>query len=170
MQKDQIALVEAIIFASRGIKKQDLLNLTNFSEELLDKIINYLQNKYNNSEEHGIELRDIDGFFRFYSKESFSNTLSKIIKKRSLNSLSETQLEIVLLLATHKKMTKPEIDNIRGKDSYNVLKQLLSSGVIKRYKKGRGYIYSLTDVFKDETMVEELVKDLGGVNIDHSGS
>ncbi|MDN5324522.1 MAG: segregation and condensation protein [Thermosipho sp. (in: thermotogales)] len=166
MQKSQIALIEALIFASRGIKKQDLIKLANVSETELDEIIDYLQNKYNNSEEHGIELRNVDGFLRFYSKETFSEILSKIVRKRSLNNLSDTQLEIVLLLATKKKLTKTEIDNIRGKDSYIILKQLLSSGVIKRYKKGRGYIYSLTDVFKDETMIEELVKNFGGAEFD----
>ncbi|SHH16104.1 SMC-Scp complex subunit ScpB [Thermosipho atlanticus] len=170
MQKNQIALVEAMIFASRGIKKQDLQKITDISENVLDEIILQLQKKYNSSEEHGIELRNIDGFLRFYTKEQFSSEVSKIVRKRSLSSLSEAQLEIVLLLATKNKLTKSEIDGIRGKDSYNVLKQLLSSGVVKRQKKGRGYIYSLTNVFKDETMVEELVKDLGGAELDYSGS
>jgi len=166
MQKNQIALIEAIIFASRGIKKQDLEKLTSISEKDLDEIIDFLQKNYNNSEEHGIELRNIDGYLRFYSKENFSEILSKIVRKRSLNSLSNSQLEIVLLLTTRNKMTKTEIDNIRGKDSYNILKQLLSSGVIKRHKKGRAYVYSLTDVFKDETMIEELVSNLGGAELD----
>ena len=55
---------------------------------------------------------------------------------------------------------------MRGKDSTNLIKQLLISGVIKRRKSGRSFVYSLTDTFKDESMIEELIKQAGGVSFE----
>ncbi|QTA38757.1 SMC-Scp complex subunit ScpB [Thermosipho ferrireducens] len=169
MDKKLIAMVEAIIFASRGIEMEKVRQLVDCDFDTLDRVIRIIQEKYKD-EAHGIELKIIDGFLRFYAKKDYAKILSKVVKRRSLHSLTESQLEIVLLLASNKKMTKSELDNFRGKDSYAILKQLLSNGVVKRRKKGRSYIYSLTETFRDETMIDDILSDIGGVVFDSSGS
>lgn len=55
---------------------------------------------------------------------------------------------------------------MRGRDSANIIRQLLSSGVVKRRKVGRGYVYSLTETFKDESMIEELIRQAGGASFE----
>lgn len=166
MEKEKIALIEAIIFASKGISIQKLSELTNIDQDEINKIIEHLYSKYNNNSESGIELKNIDGYLKFYTKKQYSSYIEKVVKRRSLSTLTNQQLEIVILLATKKEATKKEIDGIRGKDSTNILKQLLYSGVIKRKKSGRSYIYSLTETFKEETLIEELIEELGGAQLD----
>lgn len=166
MEKEKIALIEAIIFASKGISIQKLSELTNIDQDEINKIIEHLYSKYNNNSESGIELKNIDGYLKFYTKKQYSSYIEKVVKRRSLSTLTNQQLEIVILLATKKEATKKEIDGIRGKDSTNILKQLLYSGVIKRKKSGRSYIYGLTETFKEETLIEELIEELGGAQLD----
>lgn len=159
------ALVEAIIFASRGADKETIAKLTNLGQEEIATIVEELKNSYNN-DNHGIELKEIEGYYRFYTKSQYSDTVSKVAKRRNLGSLSPSQLEIAIFLAVRRQATKLEIDSMRGKDSTNLIKQLLISGVIKRRKSGRSFVYSLTDTFKDESMIEELIKQAGGVSFE----
>ncbi|WP_448376525.1 SMC-Scp complex subunit ScpB [Fervidobacterium sp.] len=163
-----VSLIEALIFASRGISKSTLLELTEISEDELDKILEYLKAKYS-SQEHGIELKQIEDYYRFYTKPQFSDVVSKVAKRRNLGSLSPSQLEIAVFLAVRRQATKLEIDSMRGKDSSNLIKQLLVSGVIKRRKLGRTFVYSLTDTFKDESMIEELIRQAGGASFENIG-
>ncbi|ABR31151.1 transcriptional regulator [Thermosipho melanesiensis] len=166
MDSEKVAIIESLIFASKGIQKEKILEIAQVSEKDFDDIVKILEQKYNLNNESGIELRNIDGFFKFFTKKKYAIYIEKIIKRRSLNTLTTSQLEIVILLASKKKATKRQIDEIRGKDSTNILKQLLMSGVVKRRKSGRSYIYSLTDTFKEETFIEELLDELGGVHFD----
>lgn len=163
--QEQKALVEAIIFASRGIDRQTIKSLTEIPDDQLEDIIRQIFEDYS-SNEHGIELKEIEGYLRFYTKAKFSSVVSKVSKRRNLGSLSPSQLEIAIFLAVRKQATKLEIDSMRGKDSTNIIKQLLVSGVIKRRKSGRTFVYSLTDTFKDESMIEELVRQAGGASFE----
>ncbi|KAF2960979.1 SMC-Scp complex subunit ScpB [Fervidobacterium sp. 2310opik-2] len=163
--KNKKALIESIIFASRGISKENISTLTEIPLEEIELLINEIKEDYS-SEDHGIELREIEGYLRFYTKPQFSSIVSKVAKRRYLGSLSPSQLEIAIFLAVRKQATKLEIDSMRGKDSTNVIKQLLTSGVVKRRKSGRTFVYSLTETFKDESMIEELVRQAGGASFE----
>lgn len=168
--EEKIALIEALIFASRGISIQKLNEITSIKLSEIENIIDYLLKKYNDNTTSGIELKNIDGYLKFYTKKIYAPYIEKIVKRRSLNTLTNQQLEIVVLLASKEKASKREIDEIRGKDSTNILKQLLLNGVIKRRKVGRKYVYSLTETFKEETLIEELLDELGGARLDTSGN
>ncbi|MFN3691998.1 MAG: SMC-Scp complex subunit ScpB [Fervidobacterium sp.] len=161
----QKAQVEALIFASRGIDKKAIKSIVQIKDVDLEQILKELSEEYA-KDFHGIELKEIEGYFRFYTKREFSDLVSKVAKRRNLGSLSFSQLEIAIFLAVRKFATKLEIDSMRGKDSTNLIKQLLASGVIKRRKSGRTFIYSLTDTFKDESMIEELVRQAGGASFE----
>ncbi|MGC8902439.1 MAG: SMC-Scp complex subunit ScpB [Fervidobacterium sp.] len=163
--KEKLAIVEAVIFASRGIDKETISKITEISRHEVEELVETLKEKYS-SEEHGIELKEIENYLRFYTKAKFASLVSKVAKRRNLGSLSPSQLEVAIFLAVRKQATKLEIDSMRGKDSTNIIKQLLSSGVIKRRKVGRTFVYSLTDTFKDESMIEELVRQAGGASFE----
>jgi len=159
------ALIEALLFASRGITLEQLAHISGLNEDEARKILDELAEEYKKPS-HGVELKEIEGFFRFYTKREFSDWISKVARKRHLDSLTPAQLEIAIFLAVKKGATKAEIDSMRGRDSANLIRQLLSSGVVKRRKVGRGYVYSLTETFKDESMIEELIRQAGGASFE----
>jgi len=109
--KTKKALIESIIFASRGISKENISTLTEIPLEEIELLINEIKEDYS-SENHGIELREIEGYLRFYTKPQFSSIVSKVAKRRYLGSLSPSQLEIAIFLAVRKQATKLEIDSM----------------------------------------------------------
>ena len=61
------ALVEAVIFASRGITIRRLSKITGIDEERLKSTVQSIERDYS-SKDRGIELREIEGRYRFYTK------------------------------------------------------------------------------------------------------
>ncbi len=169
MTLNKKALVEAVLLASRGVNIETLKEVVSAPEEEILSIIEELKREYS-SEEHGVELKEIEGFYRFYTKPEYFKYVSKVVKRRNLGNLSSGQLEIAIFLAVRKNATKLEIDSMRGKDSAGLLKQMLESGIIRRKKQGRTFVYYLTETFKEETMIEDLIKKAGGASFDSLGS
>lgn len=159
------ALVESLIFASRGLDVGTLVEITGLDDGEVRSILSALMEDYR-SDAHGIELKEIDGYYRFYTKPDYAKYVSKVARRRNLGALSPAQLEIVVFLAARRQATKLEIDSMRGKDCAAILKQLLSSGVVRRRKVGRGYVYSLTETFREESMIDELLRQTGASNFD----
>lgn len=159
------ALVESLLFSSRGLDADTISKVTGLTPAEVRSIIERLKEVYS-APEHGVELKEIEGFFRFYTKPEYARYVSKVAKRRNLGALSTAQLEIVVFLANRKQATKLEIDGLRGKDSSALLRQLLSAGVVKRRKSGRSYVYALTEAFRDESMIEELLRQGGFTNLE----
>ncbi len=163
------ALVEAVLLASRGVNIETLKEITDTSEEEILSIIEELKKEYS-SDVHGVELKEIEGFYRFYTKPEYFKDVSKVVRRKNLGNLSSGQLEIAIFLSVRKSATKLEIDSMRGKDSSGLLKQMLESGIIRRKKQGRTFVYYLTETFKEETMIDEVIKKAGGASFDSLGS
>ncbi|HIP91958.1 MAG TPA: SMC-Scp complex subunit ScpB [Thermotoga sp.] len=150
------ALVEAVIFASRGITAERISSITGKSVEEIRKVLEEIKNEFS-SEDHGVELVEIDGHYRFYTKPIYSDYVAKITRKR-FDKLSDSQLEIVAILLVNGPLTKSEIDSFRGRDSSAILSSLYKMGVVRRKRKGRSYLYELSKSFKETTMIEETLR------------
>jgi len=150
------ALVEAIVFASRGITPERISKITGRDVVEIKKALEEIKNDFS-SEDHGVELAEIDGYFRFYTKPAYSDYVSKITRRR-FDKLSDSQLEVVAILLVNGPLTKAELDSFRGRDSSAILSSLHKMGVVRRKRKGRSYLYELSKSFKEVTMIEETLK------------
>ena len=108
------AAIEALIFASKGIKKEKLIEILNVTEEEVDNAVVEIQKRYAD-DFHGVELRNTEGLFRFYTKKKFSDLVGKFTH-RVLGKLSESQLEIVTYIAVKGSSSRRQVDNMRGKE------------------------------------------------------
>ncbi len=157
------ALVEALIFASKGITIKRLSKLTKIDEERVREIIEDLSKEYS-SQDRGIELREIEGRYRFYTKREFSDYVEKVTR-RKYSKLNAQQLEVVVIIAMNGPLTRKEIDHMRGKDSSHVLRSLREMGVVSRKRKGNRVVYDLTRGFKRSTVYEEIKSILRGEGV-----
>ena len=148
------ASVEAAIFASKGISLRKLCRIFKIKEGEMLNVIEKIKEEYS-KELHGIELREIDGKYRFYTKKEFGNIATKAAGK-SFSKLTSSQLEIVVILIMHGDLSRKEIDQIRGKDSSNILRSLVEMRVLRRKRKGRSVLYTFTRSFKESSIYEEL--------------
>ena len=154
------ALVEALIFASKGITLKKLSRITGIEEKRLEEIISSIKTFYE-SEDRGVELREVDGEYGFYTKRDYGDYVEKLLGKR-FTKLTPQQLEVVVIIAMKGPLTKSEIDSSRGKDSSNIIRTLHRMGVLRRRRKGKRILYDLSKPFKESALYEEIMERLRG--------
>ncbi len=154
------AIVEAVVFASRGITLKRLSRVTGIGEERLKEILEDLREEYS-KEEHGVELREVEGRYRFYTKKELSEYVEKVTR-RKYSKLNEQQMEVVVIIAMNGPLTRREIEEMRGKDSSAVLRSLREMGVVSRKRKGSRVLYDLTRGFKQSSIYEEILSMVRG--------
>ncbi len=154
------AAVEAVIFASKGITLKKLKKITGIEEESLKKIINDIYEECS-KDDKGIELREVEGRYRFYTKKEYSDYVEKVTR-RKYSKLNENQMEVVVIIAMNGPLSKKEIDQMRGKDSSAVIRSLREMGVVSRKRTGRSVLYNLTRGFRQSSIYEEIVSMIRG--------
>ena len=158
MKRNIMAEIEAIIFASRGVSLKKLKRVLKVPEGEIRRVIEELQNKYS-SKDHGIELREVEGRYRFYTKKDYGEVVEQALGRR-FSKLTEAQLEVVVIIVMNGSLTRSEIDRRRGKDSSAVIRTLLEMRVLRKKRRGRHVFYELTRSFKESTIYEEVLEML----------
>jgi segregation and condensation protein B len=148
-----ISSLEALLFAvgSEGLTKEELLNILEIEEKELDNLISTLNTKYE-SEDSGIELRTLGNSYKLVTKEKEKEYLKKLALETS-NNLTESALETLAIIAYNEPITRSEIDDIRGINSTQMIRNLIAKGLIETAGKsdlpGRPNLYKTTDFFLD---------------------
>ena len=148
------ALLEAIIYlADEPIRPEQIRRTLRrgISLKTLKQEIEALREKFSRPE-HGIELREIAGGYRFSTKPEHHDALKKFA--RSLvpaTRLSLAGLETLAVIAYRQPITVPEILEIRGVQASGVIKTLLDRGLVtvagRKEVIGRPILYKTTRAF-----------------------
>lgn len=152
MDKEKIkGIIEAILFASGKIVTLDELSLNLELEKTeISKIIEEMINDCKN-ENRGIEIVCINNGYAMSSKKEYHEYLYPIIDKRAKPSLSQAALEVLAIIAYNPKITRAEIENIRGVSSDASLYRLLEHNLIEEAGKlnlpGKPMAYKVTEEF-----------------------
>ena len=125
------AIIEAILFsAGREVKKNELMLSLEVSSEEIDEIITLIQEDYKN-EERGIELIKIDDGYQLCTKKDMYEYIYPVIDKRTKPNLSTASLETLSIIAYNPKITRAEIEAIRGVSADACVYKLLEYGLIE---------------------------------------
>lgn len=143
--------IEAILFATcRIVKAKELINALELSFDELTKIISEMQTEYKN-ENRGIEIVRIEDGFTLASKKSYHEYLYSLVDKRIKPKLSQASLEVLSIIAYNQRVTKADIDSIRGVDSGGSMYRLQEYNLIEQAGKadlpGKPMTYKTTDNF-----------------------
>ncbi len=159
MKTSVLGIIEAIIFASKGVTLKKLKRILKIPEDEILGALKELEKRYS-SKEHGIELREVDGRYRFYTKKDFGEFVEKAIGK-SFSKLTQAQLEVVIIIIMNGPLTRAEIERRRGKDSSGIIRSLIQAGVLRKKRRGRQILYDFTRAFKESAMYEEILGMIG---------
>ena len=145
------AIIEAILFsAGREVKKNELMLSLEVSSEEIDEIITLIQEDYKN-EERGIELIKIDDGYQLCTKKDMYEYIYPVIDKRTKPNLSTASLETLSIIAYNPKITRAEIEAIRGVSADACVYKLLEYGLIEEAGKvdlpGKPMSYKTTNQF-----------------------
>ena len=152
MEKDKIkGIIEAILFASGKIVTLDELSLNLELEKIeISKTIEEMINDCKN-QNRGIEIVCVNNGYTMSSKKEYHEYLYPIIDKRAKPSLSQAALEVLAIIAYNPKITRAEIENIRGVSSDASLYRLLEHNLIEEAGKldlpGKPMAYKVTEQF-----------------------
>ncbi len=120
------------------------------SDEVIS-IINKMQDDYK-CENRGIEIIKVeDGYQLATKKKEMYEYLYPIFDKRSKPNLSNASMETLAIIAYNPKITRAEIEAIRGVNSDGTIYKLLEYNLIENVGKadlpGRPTMYSTTENF-----------------------
>lgn len=143
-------VIEAIMFAlGREISTKELSNTLEINEEDVIRAIESLKEKYN--ENNGVKLVEVNGMFQLVTNNKYYEYVNKFVENTKRQNLSVSAQETLSIIAYNPKITKTEIENIRGVNSDFAVSRLLECGLIEEVARlnlpGRPAAYSVTNEF-----------------------
>ena len=145
------AIIEAILFAcGREVKIQELMSALELGSNEILELIEEMKNEYEKAG-RGIEIIKVNDAIQLTTKKEYYEYIYPIFDKRSKPNLSNAALETLSIIAYNPKITKAEIESIRGVGSdgtiYKQLEYNLIENVGKADAPGRPSMYSVTNEF-----------------------
>ena len=145
------SIIESILFAAgRTVSIEELQMVLETSKEELEFLAQEMQNEYEASD-RGIQIIRVDNGFQLCSKKENYEFIYQIIDKRNKPKLSNAALETLAIIAYNPKMSRAEIEAIRGVNVDGTIYKLLEYGLIEEAGKldlpGRPMSYKTTSEF-----------------------
>lgn len=145
------AIIEAILFAcGREVKIQELMSALELGSNEILELIEEIKNEYEKAG-RGIEIIKVNDAIQLTTKKEYYEYIYPIFDKRSKPNLSNAALETLSIIAYNPKITKAEIESIRGVGSDGTIYKLLEYNLIENVGKadapGRPSMYSVTNEF-----------------------
>lgn len=144
-------IIEAILFAAgRDVKVNELMCALEISSDEIIGIIESMKLDYE-KENRGIQIINVDGSYQLGTKQELYDYIYPVFDKRSKPNLSQAAMETLAIIAYNPRITRAEIEAIRGVNSDGTIYKLLDYHLIQDSGKldapGRPTTYSTTKEF-----------------------
>ena len=145
------SIIEAILFAAgREVNIKEFIMALEMNKEEIENIILSMQEEYKN-ENRGIEIIKIEDNYQLCTKKDLYDYVYPILDNRTKPSLSNAALETLAIIAYNPKITRAEIESIRGVSADACIYKLLEFGLIQEAGKadlpGKPMTYVTSDQF-----------------------
>lgn len=152
MEKQEIIqCLESLLFASgKAVDKKTLIEIIGVTKEDITNAANELKNILieRNS---GIQLIEINEGYQLATIEKFYPQICTLLDNRPKPVLSQAAMEVLAIVAYNPKITRAELERIRGVSSDSAMNKLLEYNLIEEAGKldapGRPTMYKTTDEF-----------------------
>ena len=145
------SIIESMLFvAGRAVAIEEIEFALEVPKKDLEKVLEKMQEDYK-EEKRGIELIKINDGYQLCSKKENYDYIYQIIDKRNKPKLSNAALETLSIIAYNPKISRAEIEAIRGVNVDATIYKLLEYGLIEEAGKldlpGKPMSYKTTDEF-----------------------
>ena len=145
------AIIEAILFAARReVKIEELILKIKLTKKKIEKIIKNMQNEYK-EKDRGIEIVKMEDTYQLCTKQEYHEYIYPIIDKRNRPKLSNAALETLAIISYNQRITRAEIEAIRGVSADASIYKLMEYGLIEEAGKsdlpGKPMTYKTTNEF-----------------------
>ena len=148
---EQKAIIEAILFAAgKEVEITTLMSALELSHDEIEVILGQMRLEYQ-EKKHGLEIIKVNNCYQMCTKKEYFDYIYPLFDNRMKPSLSSAALETLAIIAYNPKITRAEIDNIRGVSSDGVIYKLLEYNLIEEAGRmdapGRPTMYRVTNEF-----------------------
>ena len=124
-------IIESILFAAgREVKINELMSALELSSEEIIKAIDSLKEDYD-KEERGLSILKVEDAYQLSTKKDNYEYIYPIFDKRSKPNLSVAALETLSIIAYNPRITRAEIETIRGVNTDGTIYKLLDYNLIE---------------------------------------
>ena len=152
MEKERImGIIESILFAAgREVTIKELMTVLEAESIDIISIVNEMKENYE-KEDRGIQIINVDGAYQLCTKKKNYDYICQIFDKRAKLQWSQSAMETLSIIAYNPRITRAEIEAIRGVSSDGVIYKLLDYNLIAETGKldapGRPTTFSTTNEF-----------------------
>lgn len=132
MNQDKIkGIIEAILFAAgREVKINELMSVLELSSNEIIQAVESLKEDYE-SEKRGLSILKVEDSYQLCTKKEYYEYIYPVFDKRSKPNLSTAALETLSIIAYNPRITRAEIETIRGVNSDGTIYKLLDYNLIE---------------------------------------
>lgn len=146
------AAIEAILFTmGDAVEASQIAKAIEQDVPTTKKIIHHMMDFYNNSEDCGITIIELDGSFQMCTKKEYYEYLIRIAMQPKKVVLTDVLLETLSIIAYKQPVTKVEIEKIRGVKSDHAVNKLMEYDLVKELGRldapGRPVLFGTTEEF-----------------------
>jgi segregation and condensation protein B len=124
-------IIESIMFAvGRDISVTELSSALELAPENVEEIIESMRVEFEEAQ-RGVQIIKVNNGYQLCSKKENYEYIYQIIDKRNKPNLSQAALETLAIIAYNPKITRAEIESIRGVNSDGTIYKLLDHNLIE---------------------------------------
>lgn len=153
METEKIkSIIEAILFAAgRPVEIKELVLSLEMSIEEIENTIRNMQKEWK-EKDRGIEILQIEDSYQLCTKKELYEYIYPVLDKRNKPKLSNAALETLAIISYNPRITRAEIEAIRGVSADGCVYKLLEYGLIEEAGKvielpGKPMSYKTTQEF-----------------------
>lgn len=157
------------VYGHEGLSLNDLKKLTLAPTPIIKKILKQWIETLENDPSKGIVIKMFGEKYKFFTKPSNREELSRLITIKYRNPLSQKVMETLAIIAYNQPCTKAIIENIRGKDPTMTIQKLIDLGLVIEAGRGDGpgrpLLFTVTHKFYDIFGIKN-ISDLPTINLE----
>ena len=124
-------MIEAILFAAgREVKIKELMLALEANSEEIISIVESMKNEYQ-QENRGLQIINVGEAYQLCTKKEYYEVIYSIFDKRNKPNLSQAALETLAIIAYNPRITRAEIESVRGVGSDATIYKLLEYHLIE---------------------------------------